>query len=72
MVGEFIVDFLAPSVRLVVEVDGGCHAQRARVDARRDVRLRRAGYGVLRVSAEAVPARTAGVVEAIRGAVASG
>ena len=48
----FIVDFLALSARLVVEVDGGYHAQRGRADARRDEKLRRAGYRVLRVRAE--------------------
>jgi len=30
LAGRYIVDFCAPSVRLVVEVDGGCHASRPR------------------------------------------
>jgi very-short-patch-repair endonuclease len=51
---RFIVDFLAPAVPLVVEIDGGYHAQRVRADARRDEKLRRAGYRVLRVEAELV------------------
>ncbi|MEO8905589.1 MAG: DUF559 domain-containing protein [Polyangiaceae bacterium] len=34
-----IVDFCAPRVRLVVEVDGQCHAERASADARRDAAL---------------------------------
>jgi very-short-patch-repair endonuclease len=51
---RFIVDFLAPSVRLIVEVDGGYHALRRGADARRDEKLRRAGYRVLRVDAELV------------------
>jgi very-short-patch-repair endonuclease len=42
-IGRYIVDFLAPSARLVVEVDGGYHARRATADARRDAALRRAG-----------------------------
>ena len=49
---RFIVDFLAPSVRLVVEVDGGYHARRRRADERRDAKLRRLGYRVLRIDAE--------------------
>ena len=57
----FIVDFLAPSVRLIIEVDGGYHAQRVRADARRDEKLRRAGYRVLRIPAEAVMRNPAGV-----------
>jgi hypothetical protein len=36
VIGSYIVDFVAPSVRLVVEVDGGYHAGRCRADERRD------------------------------------
>jgi len=72
VVGDYIADFVAPSIRLIVEVDGGYHAERGRADARRDERLRRAGYRVLRVSAAAVLAQTAAVAEVIRGAVAAG
>jgi very-short-patch-repair endonuclease len=50
----FIVDFLAPSVRLIVEVDGGYHARRKSADERRDIKLNRAGYRVLRIDAELV------------------
>lgn len=51
-----IVDFVAPSRKLVVEVDGGYHrtAARKRADARRDRRLERAGLRVLRLSAQVV------------------
>ena len=49
-----IADFLAPSVKLIVEVDGGYHAGRLVADARRDEKLRRAGYRVVRVPAELV------------------
>jgi very-short-patch-repair endonuclease len=34
--GRFIVDFLAPAQRLVLEVDGDYHAQPRQSDARRD------------------------------------
>jgi very-short-patch-repair endonuclease len=67
---DFIVDFLAPAARLVVEVDGGYHALRERADARRDEKLRRAGYRVLRVHADSVrgalPAVLSGIREALR------
>ncbi len=43
VLGEHIVDFCAPAVRLVVEVDGGYHAERGRLDARRKERLQRLG-----------------------------
>jgi leucyl-tRNA synthetase len=51
---RFIVDFLAPEVRLAVEVDGGCHTRKRSADARRDEKLRRLGYRVLRLDAELV------------------
>jgi very-short-patch-repair endonuclease len=50
----FIADFAAPAVRLVVEVDGGCHRDRASADARRDSALRELGWRVVRVSARMV------------------
>jgi very-short-patch-repair endonuclease len=51
VIGPFIVDFVATSVRLVVEVDGGCHSRRVKADARSDRKLRRAGYRVMRIEA---------------------
>lgn len=54
VLGRYIADFLAPSVKVIVEVDGGYHGRRAAADARRDEKLRRAGYRVVRVPAELV------------------
>ena len=54
VLGRYIADFLAPSVKLIVEVDGGYHARRVSADARRDEALRRAGYRVVRLEAQAV------------------
>ena len=65
----FIVDFLAPALKLVLEVDGSAHERRARADARRDDVLRRLACRVLRVEAVAVMRELAAVVERIRGAV---
>jgi very-short-patch-repair endonuclease len=50
-VGRYIADFLAPAMKVSVEVDGGYHAGRERADARRDEKLRRAGYRVVCVPA---------------------
>jgi very-short-patch-repair endonuclease len=50
----FIADFVAPAQRLIVEVDGKHHERRRNADARRDEKLRRAGYRVLRLEAELV------------------
>jgi very-short-patch-repair endonuclease len=44
VVGPFIADFLAPGLRLIVEVDGPVHARTARADARRDEKF--AGLGI--------------------------
>ena len=70
VIGEYIVDFCAHSVKLVVEVDGGYHSQRASLDSRRQRRLERAGYRVVRVSHQLVVHRplqaVARVVAALR------
>jgi very-short-patch-repair endonuclease len=52
VVGGYIVDFAASSVRIVVEVDGGYHAERAEADAKRDARLARAGWRVVRLASD--------------------
>ena len=65
VIGSYIVDFLAPSVRLIVEVDGGYHARRARADERRDRILYRAGYRVTRFSALQVSHNLPDVIQAI-------
>jgi very-short-patch-repair endonuclease len=54
---------------LVVEVDGGYHAQAVAGDARRDRDMRRLGYRVVRVSHEAVMQRHEAVLRLIRVAV---
>jgi len=69
----FIADFYAPSVRLVVEVDGGYHVGRVTADARRDRKLERGGYRVVRVQAELVtrdlPAALRAILQALRQAL---
>ncbi len=54
----FIVDFFAPSSRLVVEVDGAQHVRHRGSDRRRDRQLAAAGLRVLRLSAQLVLHRT--------------
>jgi very-short-patch-repair endonuclease len=71
VVGPYIVDFLAPEAKLVVEVDGSCHAGRARQDARRDAELRELGYRVLRLPAELVMRELAEAVARIEAALKS-
>lgn len=66
---RYIVDFLALSIKLVVEVDGPYHARRAVADARRERVLRRLGYRVLRLDADLVITRLTEAVERVREAV---
>jgi very-short-patch-repair endonuclease len=64
-VGPFFADFLSFRYKLIVEVDGGQHAQAAAADARRTRYLEREGYSVIRFWNNEVLANTEGVVEAI-------
>ncbi len=50
-IGPYIVDFVCPSARLIVEVDGDCHETDAgkRHDANRDFYLGSLGYSILRI-----------------------
>jgi len=68
-IGRFIVDLLAPAEKVVVEVDGGYHARRAKADARRDEALRRLGYRVVRLEAELVMRELPVALERIRAAL---
>jgi very-short-patch-repair endonuclease len=71
VVGRWIVDIAAPSVRLALEIDGGCHQRRGKQDAARDRVLAAAGWSVLRVRAEWVVADVAGVAAAVGWALAA-
>lgn len=63
--GRYIADFLAPSLKLVIEVDGGGHAARQALDARRDRVLARAGYRTLRLPAALVMQDLEGAVSLV-------
>jgi very-short-patch-repair endonuclease len=69
VIGEHIVDFACTKVRLVVEVDGGYHGERARHDAARDRALSALGWHVLRVDEHEVLAELDHVVGRIVNAV---
>ena len=63
VIPPFIADFLCPSLRLIIEVDGDTHDQAA--DANRDARLRALGYRVLRFTNADVIANLDGVLTVI-------
>ena len=69
--GLFIGDFVASEIKLVVEVDGSRHVGREAADSRRDAKLQRLGFTVLRLSAELVEHQLPVAVQRIREAVAA-
>ena len=67
-IGPFIVDFVCRDKRLVVEVDGGQHADSAE-DAARDAFLAGEGYRVMRFWNNDVLSNRDGVLTVIPGAL---
>ena len=64
-IGAFIVDFVSLERHVVIEVDGGQHAER-QSDRHRDNDLEERGFTVLRFWNNDVLRNLEGVVEAIR------
>jgi very-short-patch-repair endonuclease len=69
--GCFIGDFVANELKLVVEVDGSAHARRGAADVRKDAKLQRLGFTVLRLPAKLVERNLPVAVLRIREAIAS-
>ncbi len=69
--GQYIVDFVCHEQALVIEIDGGQHAERAAYDRTRDEWLRAEGYTVLRFWNVDVMQQLDGVLERIREEVLS-
>lgn len=63
--GNYIVDFACLEARLVIEVDGGQHAEQAAYDGRRDEWLKQQGFRVLRFWNNQVMQETASVLAVI-------
>jgi len=67
--GQFIADFCAPSIQLIVEVDGAIHARKQLADARRDRKLIRLDFRVVRVPAALVLSNLTAAVALVRAAL---
>jgi len=63
--GPYIVDFLCYQKRLIVEVDGGQHADQIEYDNQRTIWLEKQGYCVLRFWNNEVLTNLEGVAEII-------
>jgi very-short-patch-repair endonuclease len=62
----YIADFWCPTFRLVVELDGACHAERVAYDAERDRNLAKHGIHTLRIPSRQVFSDMAGVIRRIK------
>jgi very-short-patch-repair endonuclease len=64
-IGPYIVDFLCPDARLIIEIDGGQHALETNRDAVRDAWLREQGFVVLRFWNNEVLTNLSGVLHRV-------
>ncbi len=64
-IGPYIADFACFAPRIVIEIDGGQHADQQDYDSRRDDWLRAQGFRVLRFWNNEVLGNTQGVLERI-------
>ena len=64
-VGYYIVDFACSELRLIIEIDGGQHAEQVLYDLRRTRFLQAKGYQVIRFWNNEVLENIEGVLEAL-------
>ena len=64
-IASYVVDFCCEASRLIIELDGGQHAERNEEDAKRTAALEAQGYLVLRFWNNDVLRNIGGVVESI-------
>ena len=64
-VGHYIVDFACSELRLIIEIDGGQHAEQVLYDLRRTRFLQSKGYQVIRFWNNEVLENIEGVLEAL-------
>ena len=63
--GDYVVDFVCEHARLIIEVDGGQHADRLAYDGARTAWLESRGYGVVRFWNHDVLGNMEGVLESL-------
>lgn len=68
IIGQFIVDFLCPDCKLIIEVDGGYHSESIQEfdDEKRTLWLEKMGYKVLRISNEHIIGDIDSVIKEIK------
>ena len=65
LVGPYIADFVARSIKLVIEVDGDTHAESEQYDDKRTAWMEHQGYRVIRFQNSDVMSNLDGVLDAI-------
>ncbi len=65
-IGRYVVDFVCLEEKLIIELDGGQHAENVEYDHERDSWLRNEGYTVLRFWNNELMNEMEGVLERIR------
>ncbi len=65
-IGEYIVDFYCPTLKLVLEIDGDSHEGKEEADQVRQAKLESMGLTVLRFWDSDVKSNADGVVEQLR------
>jgi very-short-patch-repair endonuclease len=68
VIGDYIVDFVCLDHRLIIEADGGHHAENE-TDVRRDAFLKAQGFRILRLWNNEILSNPGGVYEAIASAL---
>jgi len=68
-IGPYVIDFGCLASRLLIEIDGGQHAERSGEDGRRTAWLGARGYRVIRFWNNDVLGNIEGVIEMIRSAL---
>ncbi len=69
VIDPYIADFVCLEAKLIVEADGGQHAEQANYDTRRTTRLEEMGYKVLRFWNHEILGETDAVLERIASAL---
>ena len=69
LIGRYIVDFASRKARLVIELDGGQHNERAAIDELRTRQIEAAGYRVMRFWNHDVLENLEGVLTVIQSAL---
>ncbi len=66
-IGNYIVDFICLDARLIIELDGGQHAENQTYDQKRDQWLKDQGFHILRFWNNNVLSQTNAIIEKVLG-----